>query len=61
MVTFQTQEVDLSNWTIERVHPKGTAQFKIPQGTKIGADKEIKVRKIEVSCLPSTNEKFIII
>lgn len=41
--TSKTQEVDLSNWTIERVHPKGTAQFKIPQGTKIGADKEIKI------------------
>ncbi|XP_045171432.2 non-neuronal cytoplasmic intermediate filament protein-like [Mercenaria mercenaria] len=39
----KSQEVDLSNWTIERTHPKGTATFKIPQGNKIGPEKEIKI------------------
>lgn len=35
--------MDLSNWHVERTHPKGTATFKIPNGTKIGAEKEMKV------------------
>lgn len=35
--------MDLTNWHIERIHPKGTVKFQIPNGTKIGAEKEMKV------------------
>lgn len=36
-------EMDLSNWHIDRTSPKGKVSFTIPNGTKIGGEKEMKI------------------